>query len=113
MENEINYKEIYGEILGSFYEQGFISGRMISNSKSGYRQRNPDNEVYFNANIFALGEGKVWWGDLDLTKDRETLEKISVSCGKKLYVLRELDGRFENEDSDDTRVLKYAVAVIG
>jgi hypothetical protein len=62
-------------------------GRMISGSKSGYMKRNPGNEVYFNANIFVLGEGKIWWGDLDLTKDREVLTEISASCGKKFYIL--------------------------
>ena len=110
MEN--SYKELYGETLGTFYQNGFISGRMISNSKSGYMKRNPGNEVYFNANIFVLGEGKIWWGDLDLTKDKPLLEKIADECGKKLYILRELDGRFENDDANDEHVLKYAIAVI-
>lgn len=96
-----------------FIKRGFISGRMISGSKSGYRKRNPDNVVYFNANIFILGEGKIWWGDLDLTIDTPLLEEISGEIGKKLYVLSEMDGRFENENADDTRVLTRAVAVIG
>ena len=112
MEN-YNFKEQYGEITGSFYEKGFISGRMISGSKSGYRQKYPDNEVYFNANIFVLGEGKVWWGDLDITKDREMLEEISIACGKKLYILRELDGRFENENPSDEHVISRAITKIG
>ena len=104
---------MYGEILGAFYQNGFVSGRMISHSKSGYMKRNPGNEVYFNANIFVLDEGKIWWGDLDLTNDKPLLEKISNECGKKLYILRELDGRFENDDANIEHVLKYAIAVIG
>jgi hypothetical protein len=85
---------------------------MISYSKSTYRQRNPDNEVYFNANIFVLGEGKVWLGDLDVTKDRETLQKIATEIGKDLYIVRELDGRFENENLKDSEILKVAVCKI-
>lgn len=96
-----------------FTERGFIPGRMISGSKSGYREKNPENVVYFNANIFILGEGKIWWGDLDLTKDTPILEDISREMGKKLYVLSEMDGRFENENADDAHVRSRAVAVIG
>jgi hypothetical protein len=112
MEN-YNFKEQYGEITGSFYEKGFISGRMISGSKSGYRQKYPDNEVYFNANIFVLGEGKVWWGDLDITRDQDLLEEVSKSCGKKLYILREMDGRFENENPSDEQIITRAITKIG
>jgi hypothetical protein len=85
---------------------------MISYSKSTYRRKYPDNEVYFNANIFVLGEGKVWLGDLDVTKDRETLQKIATEIGKDLYIVRELDGRFENENLKDSEILKVAVCKI-
>jgi hypothetical protein len=105
--------EAYGELGAAFFQEGLIPGRMISGSKSWYRKNYPENRVFFNANIFVLGEGKVWWGDLDITKDQEQLEKISAICGKKLYVLQELDGRFENENADDEWVTKRAVAVIG
>lgn len=109
---ESNYYETLGPTKGAFYEAGYIPGRMISASKSGYRLKYPDNEVYFNANIFVLGEGKIWWGDIDITRDREVLEKISKDCGKKLYILREMDGRFENENASDEHILKCAVAII-
>ena len=96
----------------SFSENRLFMGRMISGSKSEYRQRNPENEVIFNANIFILGEGKVWWGDLDLTLDHDSLQSISKKIGKKLYILREMDGRFENENASDPHVIKYAAKVI-
>lgn len=112
MENK-SYREIYGEILGSFYENGFISGRMISHSKSFYKKNFPNSQAYFNANVFVLGEGKVWWGDLDLTIDTEVLERISIACGKKLYIVPELYGRFEYEDASDEHVIRHSVAVIG
>ena len=108
-----NFKEIYGETIGTFYEKGFISGRMISGSKSTYRQKYPNNEVYFNANIFVLGEGKVWYGDLDITVDRDLLEDISRLCGKKLYILQEMDGRFENTDITDEQIITRAIIKIG
>jgi hypothetical protein len=111
--NEKNYTDMYGPTLSTFYDKGFIPGRMISGSKTFYRKNYPNNEVYFNANIFVLDEGKIWWGDLDLTRDKEILEDISISCGKKLYVLRELDGRFENEAPSNSFIMERAIAVIG
>jgi len=100
------------DIRQTFWDNNFISGRMISGSKSGYRDRFPDNEVYFNANIFILGEGKVWYGDLDITKDREELQKIARNLGKTLFVLREMDGRFENESLKDKEIISKAVCKI-
>lgn len=95
-----------------FLNEGFNLGRMISHSKSSYREKFPENEVYFNANIFVLGEGKVWYGDLDLTRDIETLKNIASNSGKDLYILRELDGRFENENLRDSEIIKRATTKI-
>jgi hypothetical protein len=101
------------DVQKTFNENSLFMGRMIAYSKSTYRKMHPDNRVLFNANIFVLGEGKIWWGDLDITRDREALEKISQTIGKKLYVLQELDGRFENDNASDVHVLKHAVEIIG
>jgi hypothetical protein len=90
----------------------FIQGRMISYSKSQYREKYPENEIYFNCNVFVLGEGKIWYGDLDVTKDREALEKIASEIGKDLYILREMDGRFENENLDDPEIIRRSVCKI-
>ena len=95
-------------ISEAFYSNGFHIGRMISGSKSGYRERNPENEVYFNANIFTLEEGKVWYGDLDVTKDLSALEEITKTIGKDLYILSEMDGRFENENPSQSHIIKSA-----
>lgn len=92
-----------------FYSKGFIPGRMISGSKSRYREMYPENEVYFNANIFVLGEGKIWHGDLDVTRDKEVLQEIAREIGKDLFILREMDGRFENEKRTDPEIIKNAV----
>jgi len=95
-----------------FREEELINGRMLSYSKSSYRDLHPDNEVYFNANIFVLGEGKVWYGDIDVTKDRDSLERISSRLGKDLFILRELDGRFENEELKDSEIIAKSVCKI-
>jgi len=74
------------------------SGKMISWSKSGYAQANPNNFVIFNANIACI-EGKVWYGDIDITLNKENLQEIAKFCEETVYVLYEMDGRFDNEES--------------
>lgn len=95
-----------------FKDEGLIMGRMLSHSKSFYREQNPDNEVYFNSNIFVLGEGKIWYGDLDVTNDKDSLERIASSIGKDLFILREIDGRFDNENLKDSEIINRAVCKI-
>ncbi len=73
-------------------------GRMITGSKSGYRRTFPDNKVVFNANLYA-DRVKVWWGDLDLTLDEKLLKELQAELGCEVIVLREMDGRFENEET--------------
>jgi hypothetical protein len=96
----------------NFESRGFRQGRLIAGSKSIYRERYPENEIYFNCNIFVPGEGKVWYGDIDVTLDREALKEIANEIGKNLYILREMDGRFENENLDENRFMKVAVHVV-
>jgi hypothetical protein len=101
------------EIMESIFEnEKLFSGRMISHSKSGYLDRFPDNEVYFNANIFVLGEGKIWYGDIDVTKEKEQLENVARKIGKDLYILREMDGRFGNEELKDSEIITRAMCKI-
>ena len=91
----IEITQIIERILG-------YSGRMISGSKSGYRKVYPENVPVFNANIVIEDSGKyakIWHGDVDLTVDAEKLLKISEKTGKKLYVLYEMDARFDNESN--------------
>lgn len=88
---------------------GLMMGRVISYSKSDYRDKNPISVCYFNANIVTAKEGKIWYGDLDITKDGETLKAIAEEIGEIIYVLRELDGRFEYEDEDGVKLIKKAV----
>jgi hypothetical protein len=84
-------------------------GRMISLSKSGYIENNPNSVVCFNANIVTLTHGKIWFGDLDLTKDYGTLKEISIEIGEPLFILRESDCRFENENHPTSELIKRSV----
>jgi hypothetical protein len=85
---------------------------MIGGSKSLYREANPGNEVFFNANIFTVEDGKIWYGDIDYTKDQKTLEKIATKLERNIYILKELDGRFENEKLKANQIKKKAIKLI-
>ena len=90
-----------------FRENGFINSRMITASKSSYRKAYPNNQIVFNANIITEKSGKVWYGDLDITKDKDMLKKIASELGETLYVLYEMDCRFSTEkDSIETLIKK-------
>lgn len=73
-------------------------GRLLSGSKSGYMDKYGTHVVVFNANLF-VGKDKIWYGDLDLTLDKEILLESAKELNQTLYVLYEMDGRFENEDN--------------
>lgn len=78
---------------------------MIGCSKSAYWDKYPRHFTVFNANVVSPTLGKVWWGDLDLsTKDAHKLRAVAEDMKEILYVLREMDGRFERE-RDKPKVL--------
>jgi len=95
-----------------FLKHGFLYGRMISGSKSGYSGRNPENIIVFNGNIITKAHGKIWFGDIDVTKDFDKLKEISNEIKQDLYILREHDARFENEDAGFKYWKKHAVEII-
>lgn len=96
-------------ILSVLEENGFRMARIISGSKSGYLERYPGHEVYFNANILTE-HGKIWYGDLDITKDKDALQKVATESRTDLYILREMDGRFGAENEPFEELKKKAVA---
>jgi hypothetical protein len=83
---------------------------MIGSSKFYYRKQFPDNEVYFNCNIITE-HGKAWWGDLDITISRDVLQKVANETNTTLYVLREMDARFGNENKPFEELKEKAVVV--
>jgi len=104
-----DYKlEPQNETLAVLRKHGFNLSRMIAYSKSTYLSMHPEHQVVFNANIFTP-QGKAWWGDLDLTKDSENLQLAAADIGSTLYVLRESDGRFGNEQRTVSELEKLAV----
>jgi hypothetical protein len=101
-----------GDMYKLFGDNGFMMGRMISGSKSGYMENHKGNLAIFNANIVTKSRGKVWFGDLDLTLDEEKLKIVAAALKEPLYILREMDARFENEDQDFKFYQAKAVKVI-
>lgn len=65
-------------------------------SKSGYSSTYREHLVVFNSNVISERHGKVWYGDLDITLEESKLRDVATQIGK-IYVLREMDGRFQNE----------------
>jgi hypothetical protein len=87
------------------------TGRMIAGSKSTYRRYYPKNLVVFNANI-VIGNKKVWHGDLDISRDEPLLVRLAELTEQEVYVLYEMDGRFENEEQPKLDRAVYRVAKI-
>lgn len=101
-----------GDMYHLFMSNQLMMGRMISGSKTGYMERNPKNKVVFNANILIPSKGKIWHGDLDITLDRENLHKVAKALEEDLYILREHDARWGNEDKPTKKLLPLAVEII-
>ena len=76
-----------------------MPGKMVGASKSIYTYDNPSNIVIFNANLATKDDGKFWYGDIDLTLSMDTVIDIAKDIGKDVYVLYEMDARFENEEN--------------
>jgi hypothetical protein len=85
-------------------------GRMIAGSKSTYSKTYPKNLVVFNSNIVVEGLGKVWHGDLDLTRDEALLVRLAELTDREVYVLPEMAGRFENEKNPKLSQAVYKVS---
>jgi hypothetical protein len=97
-----------GAPASAFSAEGLPVGRCFG-SKSGYRMANPGNEFVPNANVFCRKGGKIWWGDLDLTRDRPKLEAVARKLRMRLFVLYESDGRFENASLQHSKVVQLAI----
>ena len=89
-----------------FESHGFNTARMIAGSKSAYKGSKPKDLIIFNANVFMKDVGKVWYGDLNLTKDYIILKSIADSLDTKLYVLWEMDARFGKEKKPIDELIK-------
>lgn len=75
-----------------------FNGIIISGSKSGYRSKYPQNHVIFNSNLATFEHGKIWYGDIDITRSKNKLIELQNKIGRDLFIFREMDMRFENEN---------------
>lgn len=73
-------------------------GAMLSSSKSGYVDKHLTNLVSFNANLVTADGKKIWYGDLDVTKCEDKLIECAKALDTTIFVLSEMDARFQNED---------------
>ncbi len=90
------------EILG-------LPGRLISASKTRYHEKHPDHhEVYFNGCLFDEAGVERWFGDIDLTLEREKLERLAGRIGT-IYLTPESAYRWEGlvDHENDERVLCF------
>ena len=106
--NEINRESQVNKL---FEDIGWITGRIIAYSKSNYIEEHPNNLVVFNAKVIVLDEGLVWSGDLDIDKNIDTLNEISIKSDKKLYIMRESD-LINNQNMLEEHIIKKSVVVI-
>lgn len=100
------YAQALSATLGS-------EGRMISPSKSGYRERHPERVAIFNTNVCVASGQKVWHGDLDLTLDEPQLAALSKQIGEVVFLLYEGDGRFAHEQQPLLDKAVYSVTPTG
>lgn len=92
-----------------FQKHGLICGRMIYGSKSFARSKFPDDLLLFNANIVTKSAGKIWWGDLNITKEAKKLKEVAAEINETLFVLRESDCRFGTENDPVEVLISRAV----
>jgi hypothetical protein len=95
--------------IESVFSRACLSPGRCFGSKSGYRRSFPDHQFVPNANVFCRTRGKVWWGDLDLARDKGILRTIAKRLRVRLYVLSEFDGRFENAELPHLEVKSRAI----
>lgn len=65
-------------------------GQMLSQPK-----RAPAGHIVFwNGNIFDSSATKLWYGDVDVTKQRKALQELATRLSERIYVTRESPYRF-------------------
>lgn len=86
-------------------------GRLLSASKTMYREKFPNNKVYFNACLFDKNLKQIWWGDIDLDMDKESLQMLADFLGEPIYLTMEQPFRWDGlkeEDVDRDEVIVFS-----
>ena len=81
-------------------------GRMLYRSKSMKRPT-----TIFNANVYNSKAEKIWYGDLEIERDREALIELSNNVGP-VYILWEMDGRFLKQMPTVTYIKSRAIVTV-
>lgn len=83
-------------------------GNLVAFSKSNYRSKHPNNIVVFNSNII-IDNKKCWFGDIDVTISKDKLLELSKELNNTIYILYEMDARFEHEEKPNIEnfVIKF------
>lgn len=79
-------------------------GTMLDGSKS-------NRDIVYNANVCTKKYGKIWFGDLNL-KNKITLnalKELSQLLNEPIYILREMDARFQTENNPNFDEPVYVV----
>ena len=96
------------ELYKVFEDNGLYMGRTISGGKTA-----PKGHIaVWNGNIITKKRGKIWYGDLNLTKEVDQLKTIAKTLGEDLYILTEHDARFAYADAGFRVWKKKAVEII-
>ncbi len=80
--------------------------RMLYRSKSMARPT-----TIFNANVYNAKAEKIWYGDLEIERDREVLIELSNRVGA-IYILWEMDGRFLEKKPTEAYVKSRAIVMV-
>lgn len=75
-------------------------GRLLSASKSFYRDNHQNNIVFFNGNIYDLEGIKIWHGDVDITADLNKLKDIATTFGETIFVTTEQPFRWNEQSTE-------------
>lgn len=72
-------------------------GRMMSGSKIA-----PEGQdCVWNANLVTKEQGKIWYGDINLTTEGKYVADLAEELGETIYVLHGHDCRFTTEEKPD------------
>ena len=93
------------QIYDVFNKHHLTFGRMIS----AYKEVPQGEVAYFNANAIIPSLGKIWYGDINITKSGDVLKQIAKELGETIYILREHDCRFDTENLPVEQLIQKAV----
>lgn len=96
----------------NFENEGLFEGKIVTGNIDKYMKRNPDSVVIKNANVFIDMGGKIWWGDLDLTRDAKRIQRACNRIGMEILITEESVGRDNLDDLNWDIVRAQAVAHI-